>query len=319
MLSTGRPSTQVWWLSDGQPGRMPADSVTRAMAYAAAHDDVLPISEAWRLGLTRWDIRCLRRTNELNLRSALTIPPVRDPVRAAARATQLLVPEAVISHETAPRLHGLAGLNFWNPHELVHATLLPAATRWQRAGVRLHFLNFLPEDITDLDGLRVMTVHRALLDCARQLERTQFVSIVDNALNKRLLTLADVAVVANELRNHPAAGWLRLCRLGAESPSETRVRLTLVDADLSPDHLQHDVYAYDGHHVARLDIAFTANGRKVGLEVDSGWHDLPKALYRDRERLNELRGEGWDVRQVTAYDASRRPGYIVQQVRQALG
>jgi very-short-patch-repair endonuclease len=105
---------------------------------------------------------------------------------------------------------------------------------------------------------------------------------------------------------------------GAESPSESRVRLTLVDAGLAPDHLQYEVYTDGGFFVARLDIAFTRGGKKVGMEVDSGEHDRPKALYRDRDKLNALRSLGWDVRQVTQHDAFRRPGYVVQQVEQAL-
>ncbi len=57
----------------------------------------------------------------------------------------------------------------------------------------------------------------------------------------------------------------------------------------------------------------------MGLEVDSAEHDRVRALYRDREKHNALRGRGWDVRQVTARDVDRRPAYIIGQVRDALG
>jgi hypothetical protein len=197
-------------------------------------------------------------------------------------------------------------------------TVPRGATRWQRAGVQLHFRDIPASEITDLDGLQVVSVLQAVRECAPMLDRTRLVSVVDNALHQGLLTLAELASLIAELGQQRAAKWLKLCRVGAESPSETVVRLILVDGGLEPDHLQYYVYTEDGIFVARLDMAFTRGGRRVGLEVDSAWHDRPKALYRDRDRLNDTRGLEWDVRQVTARDAHRRPGYIRHQVSQAL-
>jgi hypothetical protein len=294
---------------------MSRELVARAVAHSRCQDDVLLVGDGLRIGLTKGEIRTLRQSSELSLRGAFSLPPVRNPVRAAARATQLLVPTAVISHVSAARLHGLSGLGYWYPQELVHASLPQEATRWQRAGIRLHFQDVGPEDVVDRGGLRVTSIARTLRGCAPMLDRIGFVSIVDNALHKGWITLEALADLG---LGHRATGWLRLCAVGSESPSESVVRVILADAGLLPDHLQYDVWTEGGFHVARLDMAWTRGGRKVGLEVDSGWHDGPAALYRDRVRLNALREEGWDVRQVTAYDAHRKPGYVRQQVLQAL-
>jgi hypothetical protein len=295
-----------------------ANPITNAYACARNQDDVILVRDAERLGLTKWDIRSLRRHDELAMRGALTIPPVRDPLRSFARATQLLIPDAKISHTTAVRLHGVAGLDYRKPHELLHATVPRGATRWQRAGVQLHFRDVAPSEITDLDGLQVVSVLQAIRECAPILDRIRLVSIVDNALHQKLITLAELHGLIAALGQQPAVKWLRLCRIGTESPSETRVRLILVDAGLEPDHLQYIVFTEGGFQVARLDMAWTRGGARVGLEVDSAWHDRPKALYRDRDRLNDTNGLEWDVRRVTARDAHRRPGYIQHQVRQAL-
>jgi hypothetical protein len=294
------------------------DPITNAYASARSQDDVLRVRDAERLGLTKWDLRVLRRTDELRMRGVLTIPPVRDALRSQARAIALLVPDAVISHTSGLRLRGLAGLDYRKPSELLHATVPRGATRWQRAGVQLHFRDIPASEITDLDGLPVVSVLQAVRECAPKLDRIRLVSVVDNALHQGLLTLAELHALIAELGQQRAATWLRLCRVGAESPSEKRVRLILVDDGLEPDHLQYYVYTEDGIFVARLDMAWTRDGTKVGVEVDSEWHDRPKALYRDRDRLNETRGLEWDVRQVTARDTHRRPDYIPQQVRQAL-
>jgi hypothetical protein len=231
----------------------------------------------------------------------LALPPVRDPLRAQARALQLLIPDAVISHATAARLHGLAGLNFWEPSELLHATRAPAATRRQRRSIRLHFQSVEAEDVVDLDGLLVTSVRRTLLDCGTQLARVPFVCLLDSAMNKRVCSLEDASLIAEALRGRRrvAATWVDLADARSESPSETRVRLVLHDADLPPDELQVDVWTDSGFHVARLDMGWKRKRRKVALEVDSAWHDRPRAPYRDREKLNALRALDWDVRQVT--------------------
>jgi hypothetical protein len=74
-----------------------ADPITNAYACARRQDDVISVRDAERLGLTKWDIRVLRRTDELRMRGVLTIPPVRDALRSQARAIALLIPDAVIA------------------------------------------------------------------------------------------------------------------------------------------------------------------------------------------------------------------------------
>lgn len=175
------------------------------------------------------------------------------------------------------------------------------------------------DDIVDLNGLRVSSVRRTLADCALILDRVRLVSIVDSALHRELFSVAERDELVAALGRRTAAGWVALAMVGAESPSQTRVRLVLVDAGLAPDHLQYEVFTEGGFFVARLDSVFPREGKKVGMEVDSGEHDRVKPLYRDRDKLNALRPLGWDVRQVTQHDANRRPGYVVQQATQALG
>ncbi len=309
------------FVSLGHVGPM-TDPESAASELAFERDDVLLTREAAALGLTKWQRQSLLRACDLTLpRGAVAVAPVRDPLRAQARAVQLLVPGAVISHTTAARLHGLAGLGFWAPAEPVQATVEASATRWQRQSVRIHFQTLDAEDVVDLGGLRVTSVRRTLYDCGTRLARVPFVCLLDSAMNKRLCSTEDVSLIAELLcgRRRVAGAWVALADPRAESPPETRVRLVLHDADLPPDQLQIDVWTDGGFHVARLDMGWIRKRRKVGMEVDSAWHDLPRALYRDREKLNALRALDWDVRQVTNWDAHQRPSYIVAQAKQALG
>jgi hypothetical protein len=301
---------------------MPADPYAAAYALAAEHDDVLLTSEAAALGLTDWEQRTFRRAHELRLpRGVLALPPVRDPIKTQARATRLLLPDAVISFVTGARLHGLGGLQFWTPSELVDATLPPAATRWQRRAIRLHFQELGAKDVVEIDGLLVTSVRRTLIDCGTRLARDPFVCLLDSALNQRLCTTEDLGLIAQALqgKRRSASTWVALADGQSESTSETRVRLVLGDADLPPDELQIEVWTESGFHVARLDMGYVRKKRKVGVEVDSRWHDGPRAPYRDRDKLNALRDLDWDIRLVTDWDSRKRPKYIVAQVRQALG
>ena len=301
---------------------MASDPHSLAYALAAANDDVILSSEAREIGLTHWAQESLRRGSDLLVpRGTLAIPPVRDPLRTRARATQLLLPTAVLSHLMAAHLHGLQGVGFWHPNQPIHATVPPGATRWQRRDVQLHFAHVPDSEVVDLGGLRVTSAFQTLLGCGPMLPRAEFVSLVDSALHQEKLPEEELERLADELRRHclRAAGWVGLADKRAESPSETRVRLVLGDGGVLPDELQFDVWTEGGFHVARLDIAWTAGQRQVGMEVQSGWHDKTKALYRDREKLNALADLGWDIRQVTGRDADVRPGYVVQQAKQALG
>lgn len=302
---------------------MPEDPFHAVLARAAETDDVLLAREASRLGLSWREMGRMRlAAGQPVVHGALAVPPIRNPLRSACRAAQLVLPGAVISHSTAAHIHDLQGVGFWSPAQPVHLSLPARSTRRQRKGALLHFRDVPEDDAVGVGGLRVTSVARTLADCAGDGDRESFVSVVDSAINRERLRMDDLPALAERLRKSrcsAAVDWLRLVDGRAESPSETRVRLVLTDAGLAPDDLQLLVLDDVGWPIARLDMAYRRGARRVGIEVDSGEHDRVRALYRDRDKHNALRGMGWDVRQVTARDALRRPLYVVVQVRSALG
>jgi hypothetical protein len=302
---------------------MGADPFHLVLAAAAETDDVILSREAMRLGLSRRTLETFRAAaGQPLVRGAVAIPPVRNPLRTAVRGAQLAVPAGVISHASAAHVHGLQGLGFWSPYQPVDLTLPRQWTRRQRSGARLHFRDVPDDFVVTQGGLRLTSVVRTLADCAALLDRTAFVSIVDSAINRGRFPAEDLPLLAELVRAYRlsfAVSWLLLVDGRSESPSETVTRLVLTDAGLPPDDLQLLVRDDDGFPVARLDMAYRRGRRRVGVEVDSGEHDRVRALYRDRDKHNALRGLGWDVRQVTARDSHRRPQYVVVQVRDALG
>jgi very-short-patch-repair endonuclease len=103
----------------------------------------------------------------------------------------------------------------------------------------------------------------------------------------------------------------------SESALETLLRLLLVRAGVGPETLQLKLYDARGRRIARVDLAWPS--RWVAVEADGReYHDKPEALYRDRDRQNDVVIGGWTVLRFTWYDVVHRPVQVVEQVRAAL-
>lgn len=299
------------------PRPVDPDRYANVADSASATDDAILVRDALDLGLTDWECRELRRASKEHCmpRGTLLVPPVRDVLRARARAAQLLIPDGVLCGRTAARLHGLEGLRHDAQDEPLDLVLPTDHTRWQRAGLRLHWFEIPETLVFDMAGLRVTDVETTLRALQPRLDRRRFICLADSAERKGMLSAERAADLADTLPLRLAEPW-RLVDGRAESPSETVVRLVLVEGGLAPDELQLRVCDRDGRVIARLDMGWRR--RKVGLEVDSGEHDRPEALYRDRSRQNDLVRLGWTILRVTVQDAWNRPGYVQSLVRGAL-
>jgi very-short-patch-repair endonuclease len=85
---------------------------------------------------------------------------------------------------------------------------------------------------------------------------------------------------------------------------------------VAPDTLQYPVLDRRGNVLGYGDLAWT--GARLIAEADGRFaHDSVPAAYPDRERANDFRGSGWTIVRFT-WEDTRRPGYIVAVVRQAL-
>jgi very-short-patch-repair endonuclease len=111
---------------------------------------------------------------------------------------------------------------------------------------------------------------------------------------------------------------LALADARSESALETAIRLVLKRAGLEPETLQWRVFDENGWCFARLDLAWP--GHKVAIEADGlAYHDVPKAVLRDRWRQNQLEALGWTVLRFTWRDVMDNPDEIIDRVATALG
>jgi hypothetical protein len=159
------------------------------------------------------------------------------------------------------------------------------------------------EDTTEVDGIRVTTPARTLLDLERTETREITVCAAESAVRKKLVTPDDL----------PAGPPWSLLDPKAKTPIETLVRLPLVLAGIGPLDSQYAVDC-DGI-VLYLDLALPQY--RIALEADGRGHERGDQFVWDRRRDVLLAEAGWRVIRFSWVDAMT-PGYVVQTVTRAI-
>lgn len=239
------------------------------------------------------------------------------PRHLLARAALLAAGEeaALVLHDAA-ELHGLSGLR---DDKRIHLSLPGNGAVPRRLGDRdviPHQFVLSPGDYTIIRGLRTTTIERTLADLVLNVDRDSAVSVLDNALFRGVLRQDDLPTVEGLMSRRRGAvlrrPWLGLADGRAESPLESRGRLRCVDAKMPPDELQAEIRRPNGSLAARVDMLWRGAG--LVAEADGAeFHDRPDALFRDRERQNELIAMGFKVVRFTwqdTVDVNRLPNML---------
>ena len=226
-------------------------------------------------------------------------------------------PRAVAVLATSATLLGLPSVG---DEAAVHVAVPGPAARHNQNGLVVHQMRIPVRQQLAIDGLRCTTALRTVADAACCLPRWEAVSLIDAALNKRLIDPADLVTAAALMARRPGcvAGRRYLAEADgrAQSPGETRVRLICADAGMTPDALQHPVRDRHGVILGYADLAWLA--ARVAVEVDGADpHSHPVAVFRDRFRQNDFTLAGWRIVRFTWADTFR-PGYVTSVLRSAL-
>ena len=210
-------------------------------------------------------------------------------------------PGAWISHETAARIWGL-GVEDGAIHVV---TGLDRRVRLE--GVRGHRSGTLfSADLTARHRIPVTTPARALVDVSSRLSYRELGSAVDDALRRRVMSLAAFRRCVSRLAEAPGRRLGALHELLAErvpgydpadSDLETRVLRLLVANGIVPPAQQYRVRI--GGRTIRIDLAYPE--RKLAIELD-GWefHRTRTAFDDDRTRANLLVAHGWTLVRFTS-------------------
>lgn len=221
--------------------------------------------------------------------------------------------DAVLVGRAAAALHGLDVLPpgvaeaAW-PLQVVVA---PGVRPRGLAGCDIHEA-VLPEgDVCTVAGIRVTTLERTALDCARSLPRLEAVAAVDQILR------AGVELDRLQRRGLEFAGQrgdavvcsvLRVCDPAAESPGESWTRCLILDAGLPRPVGQYRLDV-SGYGIVRLDLAYP--DYRLAIEYDGREHHTRFSdVLRDRRRRGALESEGWTVLAVRSGSVLHQPDVL---------
>jgi hypothetical protein len=313
--------------------RLVAEDQQGVVTMAQCRDAGLDLDVIQRLCRSRtW----LRLSRGAYLVDADDIP---EPPRAAVIRAAVLsaAPCAVAVLDTAAEIHRILGIlrpapahpsgpppfERVRPSAAIHLSLPGGSARPRRIyepAVRPHQFVLGPDDVMTVDGIRVTTPIRTLADLLLRVDRFTGVSLVDSALNRRLIVpdqLADVrASMAHRRGAVRAIPWMAEADGRAESPLETRVRLRAADGQVPPDELQYRVVDRSGHVVAIADLAWLRR-RVVGEADGVDAHDNPDAVFRDRIRQNAIVAAGFVPVRFTWADTAE-PDRVPRMIRAAM-
>ncbi|ORV93477.1 hypothetical protein AWC11_06120 [Mycobacterium interjectum] len=203
----------------------------------------------------------------------------------------------VVAGHSASALHGAKWVDHRAPAQLLYEYRRPPA------GIRT-WSDTVADDETQVIG-DVLTTNpaRTAFDLACRNPVQNAVAAIDALAGATRLKIADAELVAERYKGHRnirrARRALALVDAGAESPRETWLRLTVIEAGYPPPRTQVPVYGEYGDLVAVVDIGW--EDLKIALEYEGDHHRTDRRqLRRDIERYEALHTMGWIAIRVTA-------------------
>jgi hypothetical protein len=263
-------------------------------------------------GYTDKELRRFRRAGQLTaLRPGAyavgALPPQaeRRHILEIHAACASLAPDVVVSHGSAAVLHGLP---LWGVGlARVHATRSRGRTGG-RCGrrVHLHTAPLRDGEITVVDGLRVTTVARTLVDLGRSQPFEQAVVAADAALQRGAVDAADLGAALLRCGGWPgvpaARRALGFADSGSESVGESRSRVAIARFGLPRPMTQLPVADPRGLVVGRADFGWPElrtvgefDGRiKYGRLLRPG-QAAGDAVFAEKLREDRMRAQGVTV------------------------
>jgi very-short-patch-repair endonuclease len=217
----------------------------------------------------------------------------------------------VLSHRSAARAWGLPVAQ---PANIELTVPRGCSRRSLPTEARIHQSDRAMRDLMIVDGVRVTSIGRTLLDLAQAEPFEQAVIAIDAAVHGGLVTTIALNQLLADYRRSP--GMRRVTDVveatdgRAESPLETLLRLVLVRGGLPPDDIQRFLRG-----IGRVDFWYAG----VVVEADGFAYHSDRASFRDdRRRNNACAAAGLLVLRFTWEDVHQEPDQIVAAVRAAL-
>jgi very-short-patch-repair endonuclease len=224
---------------------------------------------------------------------------------------------AAVSHRAAAQLHGLDRATGDHVEFLVERS-----RRSPRIDAVVHSSKRIrPIDVITVDGLRVTSATRTILDLANiELGLDGLRAAIDSAVRLQLSSPEVIRRRMGDLRGPGRAGVRTIDGLlddaGGHSMLERRFLQLLRQAGLPRPECQR-VYRDGDRTVARVDFVYPE--WRIVVEVSGRLgHSTPDDRARDAQRRNELQDLGLRVYEFTWNDVTKRSSRVVEQMRRRL-
>jgi very-short-patch-repair endonuclease len=180
----------------------------------------------------------------------------------------------------------------------------------------VHRTQLAPGEIRDVDGLRVTSPVRTAHDVARREDLVERVVAVDRLANVHRFSpdlLLNFVVHHPRLRgNDGVPEVLAHADRRAGSPTETRLRMLIVQAGLPRPEVQRAVQDEQARTAVWLDLAWPEH--RIGVEYEGGGHTSPDRGLRDAGRYTALVDKGWRIYRYTKFEVRHRADLVVVQL-----
>lgn len=271
---------------------------------AGRQHGLVSMAQALRLGATKSSVANAVRTGRMTrtARGVLAVGPVRGDFHSRVMTAVLTAYPAAASHSSAAWLWG------WNVRHSRPEVTISDSRRVDRRGVRVHHSAMTqPEHFGRKAGIPVTTPARTLLDLSGRIPEDELATAFDAGLEKRNVSLDQVAEMLDGLPTGAGRRPLQLARLlamrreGQQGASnlEARVIRLLNDTDLPLPVCQYKISV--GVNDYQLDLAWP-DLRRFAEPDGFEHHGQRRSFDEDRRRQNHLVMRGWvGVRITTAF------------------
>ena len=286
-----------------------------AVDLAASQGGVITRQQALELGFSTRQIERRLATERWDLvkRGLYRLIPPRDR-RDLMRTVLATWPGSVVSHESAAVLHEFPFVDT-DRMVLSHHT----RTTHDFPGVEVRRTHDLDGwHVTTLDGMRVTTVARTIIDLAQERSVRHMSAIVDQLVSREAVDLLEIGAVLGSTGRRGKPGTVTMrevleARLGEDqsgSVLERRGRRLIAGAGLPMPVGEYPVPWTTGR---RFDDAYPE--RRVAIEWDSRrFHGQMASFEADRVRDRDAAVHGWVVVRFTWDDVHNHPSRIVETV-----
>lgn len=233
----------------------------------------------------------------------------------------------VLSHQSSAVVRGVDtwGLDLTRSH----VTRLDGRPARKSRDIAYHEGVCPPSDYEVIEGLRVTTMPRAVLETAIISPVEVGLVLADSALHEGLVTPTDLADAFNDMKGWPGTQHaqlvLRLADGRSGSVGETRSRFLMWSQGIPLPDLQFDVRAPNGEVVATTDFAWRKQGLLGEFDGKGKYTRLLRpgetpgdAVFREKQREDLIRElTGWRVVRLVWADLYR-PELTAARIRASL-